>query len=105
MNEITKNDLSIIPSIILNDTFFSDKAKILYGYIFYKIKNNDIEYIDYYNKFFANKFNCSTVTISRLINKLVKKEYLISKMEKKGKKIIKRKIYLNKKKLQEDLYE
>jgi hypothetical protein len=103
MNEITKNDLSIIPSIILNDNTLSDKTKVLYGFIFYKIKNNNIEYIDYYNKTFAFKFNCSTFHISKIINKLVKKEYLISKMEKKGKKIIKRKIYLNKKKLQEDL--
>lgn len=92
-NSYQRNYYAIIPHFILNNKELSDKAKILYGHI--STMTNQKGYCWASNCNLAKIMDCSSVTISRLINKIVRKGYLKSVMIRKNKEIVERRLYLS----------
>ncbi|BDD07459.1 helix-turn-helix domain-containing protein [Aureibacter tunicatorum] len=77
---ITKpNYYAIIPAQVRYDNNISDKAKLLYGEI--TSLSNKEGYCYASNKYFANLYDCSESTISRLISQLHKSNHIDVRLE------------------------
>jgi hypothetical protein len=88
------NYYAIIPAEVRYDTELPDKAKLLYGEI--TALTNEKGYCWATNGHFAELYGCHEMTISKLIQLLIKKQYLYSEVIKDGYKTIRR-LYISKK--------
>jgi hypothetical protein len=84
---------AIIPAEVRYDKELSDKAKLLYGEI--TALTNEKGFCWATNGHFAELYNCHETTISKLIQQLIRKNYLYSEVIKDGYKTIRR-LYVNK---------
>lgn len=84
------NYYTVIPAMVRYDKNLKDKSKLLYGEIVALSDKNGECWAS--NNYFAELYNISTETVSRLINSLIKNGYLESKIiyEQDTKKIDKR---------------
>lgn len=92
INEVQqKNYYAIIPAFVRYDEDLTANAKLLYGEI--TALCNEKGYCWAKNEYFANLYNVSITSISKWINSLVKKGYIISELYKeKGEKIIEKRV-------------
>lgn len=90
--DIKPNFFSIIPANVRYDTDLKDKAKLLYGEI--SSLTNKFGYCIAKNEYFAELYDVSKETISRLISDLADKKYIKIHYDKNGSKVNKRYIYL-----------
>lgn len=82
-NEVTKKGYyAIIPSFVRYDKDLTPNAKLLYGEI--TALCNESGYCWAKNEYFADLYNVSITSISKWINSLVKKGYIISENRKIG---------------------
>ncbi|WP_142419070.1 conserved phage C-terminal domain-containing protein [Clostridium sp.] len=90
---IDANYYAIIPANVRYDTKISDKAKLLYGEI--TALANKEGYCWASNAYFAELFGVNKKSISRNIQELVDRGYIISRIIYEGKMIKERRLYIN----------
>lgn len=90
---IDANYYAIIPANVRYDTKISDKAKLLYGEI--TALANKEGYCWASNAYFAELFEVNKKSISRNIQELVDRGYVISRIIYEGKMIKERRLYIN----------
>ena len=87
------NYYSIIPANVRYDEILSDRAKLLYGEI--SALSNKEGYCWATNAHFAELFKVSKKSISRNIQELVDRGYIISKILYEDKVVTERRLYIN----------
>ena len=88
-----KNYYAIIPAYVRYDSELTPNAKLLFGEI--TALSNELGYCFATNQYFANLYNVSTVSISKWVNQLKEKGYILVELQYNGKEIIERRLFLS----------